>query len=72
MKNPREAHLEGTLKSDTDIDIMELVQFAENVELHHESRDGGYLRPEELRGLLRRMYYLLCDLYELSRGSVSD
>ena len=34
----------------------------EAIELHHEKRDQRWLRPEELRGLLRQMCYLLLEL----------
>jgi len=37
----------------------ELAELAENLEIHHPRRDGDWLRPEDLRKLLRLMYMLV-------------
>jgi len=52
--------------------IEELTTLAEDIQVHHAERDGDWLRPEELRELLRQMYYSLLGLYELSREASSD
>ena len=36
----------------------ELVMLAENIELHHSERDHDWLRPEDLRMILRLLYQL--------------
>jgi len=39
--------------------LAELVQLIENLQIHHPQRDGDWLKPEDLRQILRLMYYLL-------------
>jgi len=50
----------------------EFVEMVEALEIDEPKRDGDYLRPAELRGLLRLMYYLLSDLQELSKEGSDD
>jgi len=38
---------------------IELVRHAENLELHHAKRDGDWMRPEDLRHLLRLMIEII-------------
>ncbi len=49
-----------------------LTAMVENVNLHHPSRDSDYLRPEELRELLRLIFYSLLELHELSKEDSND
>ena len=49
--------------------VIQLMEMAEAIELHHERRDRDWLRPEELRRVLRLMYFLLSDYSGPSRGS---
>jgi len=49
--------------------FQEFVGEVERLSVDDPARDGDYLRPEELRGLLRLMYYLLSDLQEHSGGN---
>jgi len=46
-----------------------LATVAENLQLHHENRDGAFIRPGDLRDLLRQICYLLYALSERSEGS---
>ncbi len=38
-----------------------LAQVVEGLEIHHERKDGDWLRPQDLRQILRLMYFLLID-----------
>jgi len=46
----------------------QLIQVIENLEIHHVRRDGDWMRPEDLREVLRLMYFLITnspDPYEV-------
>jgi len=48
---------QGTLDT-----IQELTRVMENVEIHHTSRDGDWLRPQDLRLILRLIQQALMEL----------
>jgi len=50
----------------------ELIAIAEDIQLHHGGRDADFIKPEELRELLRAMYYSLLGLHERLREGSSD
>ncbi len=39
--------------------LTELSEVIENLQIHHSRRDGDWLKPQELRLILRLMYHLL-------------
>jgi len=43
--------------------LTELAELVENLEIHHPQRDGDYLRPQELRGLVRMIYLTILEMY---------
>ena len=47
--------------------IEELTAELENLSLHHAGRDGDFLKPAALRGLLRQMYFCLHGCYDCLR-----
>ncbi len=44
----------------------------ENLEVHHARKDGDWLRPEDLRQILRLMYYLVTNVLDPWEDIPSD
>ncbi len=44
----------------------------ENLEIHHQRRDGDWLKPEDLREILRLMYFLITDVPDAMEDIPSD
>ncbi len=44
----------------------------ENLEIHHQRRDGDWLRPSDLRQILRLMYYLVVNITDPWEDLPSD
>ena len=38
--------------------MIDLAQVVENLQIHHSQRDGDWLKPQDLRLILRLMYHL--------------
>jgi len=51
-----------------ELNIQEMVSLMELSGIHYAREDGDFLRPGDLRGLLRQMSYCLLGLYEYLRG----
>ena len=49
-----------------------LTMVVENLEIHHSRKDGDWLRPEELRQILRLMYYLVTNIEDPWEDLPSD